>query len=558
MDGFTNANPAGAFSIDQSQYELLCKLNEFFYKHLLGLDYEFDFANVDFDVLFVPCARSCKIKNNGEEKESFSIDFDLIKSFNIDKEMTVYDYICSNGKDLSETNFIGKLKKQNEILLVKNACADKTASSLYPNLKETFAHYFENNRGLPIVHELTQPIIELERFQKSDLSNTKISKTYKKMELLFISEHVQMYTVTVDMYKQIHLLPFVLHRINSLINTIQLKNLIELEMNKRLPNCSQDKTGSWDKSLKFHKETVDESENTKTKEEFNIKFEKFDDENTPTLKINNVIGIDEHVTLPNVYEILQCITLKNAHETFDLERYEVMGDSFLKLTVALDMFCRFEATNEGNLTHLKSERVSNRYLYKLAKDKQLESFIVGEEFQIRKNWLPPNVCRKELEMQKLSDKSIADCVEALIGLYLGKSGVQAARGLLKWLDFKISKDIEFTIDFKLPEYASNLASLNELTEFEELEDNLNYSFKNKTYLMQAFIHPSHINRDEIFRRIGSYQRLEFIGDSVLDFLITQYLFEDDEKQYSPGKCSNLTHIYNLMARINFVIKMKYR
>jgi dsRNA-specific ribonuclease len=540
MERFTNANAAGAFSIDQSQYELLCKLNEFFYKHLLGLDYVFDFTNIDYDVLVVPCARSCQINNNGEEKESFSIDFDLIKSFNIDKDMTVYDYMSSNDKDLSEKYFIGKLKKQNEILLVKSVCADKTASSLYPNLKETFAHYFENNRGLPIVHELTQPIIELERFQKSDLSNTKISKTYKKMALLFISEHVQMYTVSVDMYKQIHLLPFLLHRINSLINTIQLKEMIELEINKRLPNCLQDKTGSWDKSLKFHKETKDESEKSKTKEEFNIKFEKF--EETPTLKINNVIGINENVTLPNVYEILQCLTLKNSHETFDLERYEVMGDSFLKLTVALDMFCRFEATNEGNLTHLKSERVSNRYLYKLARDKQLESFILGEEFQIRKNWLPPNVCRKELDTQKLSDKSIADCVEALIGLYLVKSGVRAARGLLKWFDFKISKDIEFTIDFKLPEYASNLSLLNDLTEFEKLEEKLNYRFKNKTYLVQAFIHPSHINRDEIFRRIGSYQRLEFIGDSVLDFLITQYLFEDDEKQYSPGKFKPSSYI----------------
>lgn len=35
-----------------------------------------------------------------------------------------------------------------------------------------------------------------------------------------------------------------------------------------------------------------------------------------------------------------------------------------------------------------------------------------------------------------------------------------------------------------------------------------------------------------------FQRLEFLGDAVLDYMITRYLFED-ERQYSPGVLTDL-------------------
>ena len=40
------------------------------------------------------------------------------------------------------------------------------------------------------------------------------------------------------------------------------------------------------------------------------------------------------------------------------------------------------------------------------------------------------------------------------------------------------------------------------------------------------------------RHTGSYQRLEFIGDAVLDLLVTQFLF-NDEKEHSPGELTDL-------------------
>lgn len=50
-----------------------------------------------------------------------------------------------------------------------------------------------------------------------------------------------------------------------------------------------------------------------------------------------------------------------------------------------------------------------------------------------------------------------------------------------------------------------------------LQQKLNYSFKNKQLLTQALTHRSHSSRN--------YERLEFIGDSILDYVIAKMLYE---------------------------------
>jgi len=55
-----------------------------------------------------------------------------------------------------------------------------------------------------------------------------------------------------------------------------------------------------------------------------------------------------------------------------------------------------------------------------------------------------------------------------------------------------------------------------------LEQNINYSFKNKKLLKTALTHKSYAyeNKKE------SNERLEFLGDAVLELTITKYLFEN--------------------------------
>lgn len=62
--------------------------------------------------------------------------------------------------------------------------------------------------------------------------------------------------------------------------------------------------------------------------------------------------------------------------------------------------------------------------------------------------------------------------------------------------------------------------LNEM-HYSELESRLGYTFRNKTFLIQALTHPSVTNQPET-RLI--YERLEFLGDAVLQLAVTEALF----------------------------------
>lgn len=55
-----------------------------------------------------------------------------------------------------------------------------------------------------------------------------------------------------------------------------------------------------------------------------------------------------------------------------------------------------------------------------------------------------------------------------------------------------------------------------------IDKKIGYSFKNKTLLVTALTHPS--------KSKENYQRLEFLGDSILGFLVGEYLFGHCEKQ----------------------------
>lgn len=176
-----------------------------------------------------------------------------------------------------------------------------------------------------------------------------------------------------------------------------------------------------------------------------------------------------------------------------------------------------------------------------------------------------------LTQQSISDKSIADSVEALIGSYLISNGTKSALLFMKWLGLKVMSDNvdklnedrenpkwhwlpEVKSPLCLSEDVENYANLSEKEKEENLNikkkeldhfyygSNLNrfekeilhYEFKDKSYLVQAFTHNSYYDN----KITDCYQRLEFLGDAILDFLITRYLFEDPAK-HSPGTLTDL-------------------
>ncbi len=53
-----------------------------------------------------------------------------------------------------------------------------------------------------------------------------------------------------------------------------------------------------------------------------------------------------------------------------------------------------------------------------------------------------------------------------------------------------------------------------------LEININYIFNDKTLLKTALTHPS--SKSKLY---GDYQRLEFLGDTILNYIVSDYLFK---------------------------------
>ncbi|KAK4487901.1 hypothetical protein RD792_003639 [Penstemon davidsonii] len=292
--------------------------------------------------------------------------------------------------------------------------------------------------------------------------------------------------------------------------------------------------------------------------------------------------------------VLEAITTKKCQEKIHLESLETLGDSFLKYAATQQLFQTYQNQQEGFLSGKREQIICNAKLCKLGCEREitaklhfnpeqrsssrtptvadcslytvvehirLESadgnqsdlhkfeiptklilgFIRNEPFEPKKWIIPGANCGKyvtEKEQfsskkvycgasRKLKSKRIADVVEALIGAFLSTGGESAALSFMEWLGIKVVfESIPYTRDFSVnPELHVNIQSMKSL---------LNYSFRDVSLLVEALAHGSYM-RPEIPR---CYQRLEFLGDAALDYLITMHLY----RKYpglSPGHLTDL-------------------
>ncbi|PIR78124.1 MAG: ribonuclease III [Candidatus Magasanikbacteria bacterium CG10_big_fil_rev_8_21_14_0_10_36_16] len=61
--------------------------------------------------------------------------------------------------------------------------------------------------------------------------------------------------------------------------------------------------------------------------------------------------------------------------------------------------------------------------------------------------------------------------------------------------------------------------------FHKIEDTIGIEFNNKDILVQALVHRSFLNENREFP-LAQNERLEFLGDAVLELSVTQYLFNN--------------------------------
>jgi dsRNA-specific ribonuclease len=193
--------------------------------------------------------------------------------------------------------------------------------------------------------------------------------------------------------------------------------------------------------------------------------------------------------------------------------------------------------------------VANVSLARAATEKGLPRWIIRDRF-IPTKWLPllhrtdeapedGNIEAEEKEGEKkegekkveLSTKTIADVVEALIGASyihgkfdLALECIKLFKLGMEWRPLAESVEKTFTMvealdDAELP-----------MDMISSVEKILNYSFTKKTLVVEALTHPSYT----LGVRTRPYDRLEFLGDAVLDMAVSDLLYKSKEN-YSPGQ-----------------------
>ncbi|GAD94518.1 conserved hypothetical protein [Paecilomyces variotii No. 5] len=225
--------------------------------------------------------------------------------------------------------------------------------------------------------------------------------------------------------------------------------------------------------------------------------------------------------------VMAAICASAAREQIDYQRLEFLGDNVLKFTTAVQIMAANQLWHEGLLSCQKDKLVSNAPLSRAALDTGLHEYIITTPFTGNK-WRPTYISdiikpATETEVPKereLSTKVLADVVEALIGAAFVDGGVakaiQCLRLFLPHFEWWPMGDRINQLYDAVPEESKPFAHLS------QVEQLIGYTFTKRTLLVEALTHPC--SRDDYM----SYQRLEFLGDSVLDHIVTRMLFTSGE------------------------------
>ncbi|KAF9226467.1 hypothetical protein BS17DRAFT_775670 [Gyrodon lividus] len=287
--------------------------------------------------------------------------------------------------------------------------------------------------------------------------------------------------------------------------------------------------------------------------------------------------------------LLAAISAPSAGFEVDYERLELFGDSFLKYLASAYVFVTNPAQHEGALHAARQRIISNKVLMQSADRIGLPPYVQSKPFS-HKLWNPPNFSVDPLPSSNntesagsgnegsvmveisyanksashnepelpgssesadpqirggkkpqdenathwLGDKTIADVAEAIIGAaYLSggqDNALQAAKALQvpipltqQWHDFRRKALVPPSIVTRPLRQGTTDA----------VETIIGYRFRHPHLLAQALTHASIEGYDTT-----GYERLEFLGDAILDFMVVRHIFSHNKK-LSPGAMTML-------------------
>ncbi|THH31544.1 hypothetical protein EUX98_g2658 [Antrodiella citrinella] len=227
--------------------------------------------------------------------------------------------------------------------------------------------------------------------------------------------------------------------------------------------------------------------------------------------------------LPPVIDdlLVQAFVLPSASAGFNNQRLETLGDSVLKVCTVVHLFNRFPHRHEGQLDILRRNSVSNRTLLARAKECGLEHYLTSEprttriwRFTLPENGDPSDDTPCRSVARRFPRRSLQDCMEATLGAAFVTGGINMVLRTATALGLGFGGPIPWQLRYTGQVENHPVSAL-----FRTLEEQLGYQFRNGRLLVEAMTHPSFKSTDST-----SYQRLEFLGDALIDLVTMRYLY----------------------------------
>ena len=466
---------------------------------------------------------------------------------------------------------------------VLNVRGDLTPMSSFPENSQgadTYEEYFRTRYGEKgCIGNKNQTLVEVKELsgRMNFLVDRKQGPKNKRNVICLVPELCDQTPIRASLLSVSQMLPSILQRVNSLLLVADLKAMVADESILSPIGAEE---GSREAPMEVEDDSLD-----------------LEDDDALFSDIRSMFRYSPpSADHPDSFLVLQAITTTHSEDAFNLERLEMLGDSFLKLAVSIHLFCTYSDKDEGKLTRRKKNQISNLALYRAAAKKSVGEYLQSTQLA-RDVWcptgcqfgdLPPSRttgsqamevdsgdtveamevegkktkvtatehARQKCNTQMIADKSIADSIEGLIGAYLIDCGYLGALRFMNFLGLEVLPEVEANgnIDSQVEKWKSGCYArfwpgqkkitaaqgkgdmvfrlTSGLENFEN--ESISYNFQQKLYLVEALSHASYHEN----RVTPSYERLEFLGDALLDFLVTQHLYFR-HVNLSPGELTDI-------------------
>ena len=200
------------------------------------------------------------------------------------------------------------------------------------------------------------------------------------------------------------------------------------------------------------------------------------------------------------------------------ERLEFLGDAVVEFLTSIHLFHMFPDLEEGGLATYRAAIVQNQHLAVLAKKLNLEEYMLYAHGS--------DLCH-DLELRH----AMANCFEALMGSLFLDGGIEVADRVFGETLFMDEENLsqvwvhypKHPLQEQEPtgdrQWIPSFELLQKLTKFEE---SIGIEFTHIRLLARAFTDRS-IGYTNL--TLGSNQRLEFLGDTVLQLIVSEYLYK---------------------------------